>query len=299
MRNLITVFILVLALSAASNAQDTTTAIPFRLTAYNNIAIQALVNQQDSVWLMFHTATDAIALTEDATRKMKSLVFERTDSVGSWGGNGNTSRFSKHNTLRIGKLTWLQQPIWEDRYSGKETDGKFGPELFDGKWIELDFDHSQLVLHTALPEKTKDYQKLRLTIQQGMLFVEGTLTIGEDTFTTKFLLHSGYSGDLLLDDELAARHKLGEKLTVTGIQEMKDAFGNVLKNKKAILPQWTIGNEKLAMVPVAFFEGAIGRQKMSVLGGDILKRFNIIIDAKREYIYLKANGLAGKPFSAV
>ena len=40
---------------------------------------------------------------------------------------------------------------------------------------------------------------------------------------------------------------------------------------------------------VGFFEGAIGIQKMSILGGDILKRFNIIIDAERKFIYLKTN----------
>jgi hypothetical protein len=50
-----------------------------------------------------------------------------------------------------------------------------------------------------------------------------------------------------------------------------------------------IGNQKLTHVPVEFFQGAIGRQKMSLIGGDVLKRFNIIIDAQREWIYMTAN----------
>ena len=44
-------------------------------------------------------------------------------------------------------------------------------------------------------------------------------------------------------------------------------------------------------ITVGFFSGAIGRQKMSVLGGNVLKRFNILIDSEREHIYLKSNGL--------
>jgi len=43
-------------------------------------------------------------------------------------------------------------------------------------------------------------------------------------------------------------------------------------------------------IPVGFFEGSMGRQKMSVIGGEILKRFNLIIDSNRKYIYIKPNG---------
>jgi len=43
----------------------------------------------------------------------------------------------------------------------------------------------------------------------------------------------------------------------------------------------------------------IGRQKMSILGGDVIKRFNIIIDAKRNYIYLKKNKLSKQPYTDV
>lgn len=35
----------------------------------------------------------------------------------------------------------------------------------------------------------------------------------------------------------------------------------------------------------------IGRQKMSVIGGEVLKRFNIVIDAERSFIYVRPNQL--------
>jgi hypothetical protein len=38
---------------------------------------------------------------------------------------------------------------------------------------------------------------------------------------------------------------------------------------------------------------------MSILGGDVLKRFNIIIDAKREFIYLRPNNLKDTAYSDV
>ncbi|RZL55661.1 MAG: hypothetical protein EOO93_19100 [Pedobacter sp.] len=71
------------------------------------------------------------------------------------------------------------------------------------------------------------------------------------------------------------------------------------KTKKAILPTFALGNINLNNVSVGFFEGAIGRQKMSIIGGDVLKRLNIIIDAKREFIYLKSNKLKNLAYSNV
>jgi len=57
-----------------------------------------------------------------------------------------------------------------------------------------------------------------------------------------------------------------------------------------------IGEQTFQNIPVGFFEGAIGRQKMSILGGNVLKRFNLIINSKREYLYVKANSLHSLPF---
>lgn len=51
-------------------------------------------------------------------------------------------------------------------------------------------------------------------------------------------------------------------------------------------------------ISIRFFKGAIGRQKISMIGGDVLKRFNWIIDAKREYIYLMPNSLFNTNFSS-
>ena len=73
----------------------------------------------------------------------------------------------------------------------------------------------------------------------------------------------------MLDDQFIEKNLIGEKLKILGEKELKDSYRNNVKTKKAILTGLTIGNEKLIDVQVGFFEGAIGIQKMSILGGDI------------------------------
>lgn len=280
---------LLLSFHVASYAQEKPIVIPFELTKYNNLSVPVVLNNKDTVHLMFHTAASSVTLTEEGVKKLNSLQFSRTDTVKSWGGGGNTSRFSPGNTLQLGGLTREQVPIWEDKYSGHFTDGKFGLELFKDKVIEIDFDKKQIVLHNSLPAKAKRYTKLPAKFDNDLLFVQATCNTGHDTVSNRFLIHSGYSGGVLFDDKFAADNKLNEHLQIIATQEMKDAFGNVLKTRKAVLPGFTIGKTTLLNAPASFFEGALGRQKMSFIGGDIIKRFNIIIDAQRTSVYLRPN----------
>jgi hypothetical protein len=265
--------------------------IPFQLTAYNNLSVQAILNKKDTVYLMFHTASGGVSLTDVAVKKLQTLHFDRTDTLKSWGGGDNEARFSRNNSMQMGALQWDDVSLWENKNTGQYTDGKFGTDLFASKVVEIDFDKRVIIIHASLPKKIKKYQKLKMTFENDCMFIESLCETGSSTFAHKFLIHSGYAGALLLDDQFVHKNKIAEKLKITGEKSLKDSYGNILKTQKAILPAFKMGQTTFSHVPVGFFGGAIGRQKMSIIGGDILKRFNIIIDAQREFIYLKPNSL--------
>lgn len=266
-------------------------AIPFTLTSHNNITIEAVIGTSDTLSLMFHTAAGSITLTKKATEKMKNMKWSSESEAQSWGGKA-TTRYSEDNTIKIGPLRWEGATLWEDENSGPTTDGKFGPDLFEDYAIEIDFDESLIILHNSLPKDLDSFQKVPLFHENGMLFIAGSSTINGVLYENKFLIHSGYGSGLLFDDEFVAQSKIGEGIEITDQKELKDSFGNIIKVNKGTIPSFKIGSLELKGVPVGFFEGKIGRQKMSVLGGDIIKRFQIVFDKNRENIYLKKNELA-------
>jgi hypothetical protein len=96
----------------------------------------------------------------------------------------------------------------------------------------------------------------------------------------------------LLDDRFVAAHGLDQTLKVLDDKELKDSYGHVLKVRTAVLPLLRIGTDTLRNVPVGFFQGMVGRQSMSVLGGDILRRFHLVLDADRKVLWLKKTSLA-------
>jgi hypothetical protein len=270
-------------------------SISFQLTEYNNLRVEAVVNKKDTVHLMFHTAESGLTLTEEAVKQMTSIRIAGADTASSWGGRG-VSHYSKNNLMQIGALQWDSLLVWIDQNSGQHTDGKFGPDLFAGKSIEIDFDARVIRLYSGLPAGIGAWQKLRLQSEPGSLYIEADCVVNGVSIAHRFLLHSGYAGALLLDDRFVAENHLDSLLKVVGVKELKDSYGHVVRTKKVLLPGFKIGADGLSDVPAGFFEGAIGRQKKSVLGGDILKRFNWIIDAKREYIYMRPNSMQSSPY---
>lgn len=278
----------------------TTDTIPFVLTPANNMAIQSVLNGTDTVSLMFHTAAGAVNLINEAEEKAGSVVYDRKlEGANGWGGGGSM-RVSTKNRMEIGKMKWEQVVIYEDERSGPGTDGKFGPGLFADKVLEIDFEGRFLVVHSLPPEIGEDYVELDLKFKDVMMFLEGELDLGEGpALSGEFLLHSGYAGTVLLDDAFVAAHGVGEKLETLSERELQDSFGNAVKTKKALLPGLAIGEAEFEDVPIGFFEGAIGRQQMSIMGGDLLKRFNWIIDLQNAVVYLRPNALATQPFTDV
>ena len=269
--------------------------IPFTLTEHNNISIRAVINKRDSLDLMFHTAANSLDLTKEAVEKVSSIDWDNEAEVNTWGGS-STSRTSKNNILEINGFTWDSLTIWENENSGPTTDGKFGPNLFNGRILEINYNKGVILLHKRVPKYSKDYIKLPISIENGMMFIECLSTIGEDNYANRFLIHSGFGGTILYDDSFAAKSNIGQRIKIKSQQALKDSHGNTLMTKKGEIPLFTIGGFSLENMPVGFFEGSIGRQKMSVLGGDILKRFDIIIDSKRELIYIKPSQLLNSPF---
>ena len=269
--------------------------LPFLLTEHNNIIIECSLNTADTVQLMFHTAASGVTLIETSVERLTSVQWDTEHNVASWGGE-SSARFSNYNHLQIGAMQWDSIPIWENKRSGPKSDGKFGPDLFANKVIEIDFDLQKLIVHNHLPQKIEAYEKIALTVENEWWFVEGTSTFGQQRSSNMYLVHSGYGGALLYDDKYVREFKIDEKIAITSTQKLKDSYGNVLLTQKGILPHFSIDSLEFDSVPVGFFTGSIDRQSMSVIGGNILKRFNLIVDSNRDYIYLHPNTLNTSAF---
>ena len=68
-------------------------------------------------------------------------------------------------------------------------------------------------------------------------------------------------------------------------------------NSKGLSPQLTIGNNTFLNFNYTVAKYGKDDQHMGILGNDILKRFNVILDNKNGHIYLKPNSLFNEPYT--
>lgn len=282
---------------ARHEATPAAVRIPFTLTAADNLSIRATLNGADSVELMFHTAVDSVSMTKAAIARLSRFTADGSIAVQSWGGT-TQARHSAGNTLQIGELVWRDVAFTEDDNSGPGTDGKFGPGLFAGKVVEVDFDAGQLVIHSTLPALDPRFERLDLTCRDGLLFVTGELEVGEGRYATEFLLHTGFGGTALLDEEFVRTHGLGEELVTISESVLTDSYGNPVKTRKVRLASLHLGGLTFTDVPVGLFDGALGSERVSLLGGGLLKRCNLVIDAENGHLYVAPSRWMGAPFES-
>lgn len=281
---------------SSHDAAEAVVRIPFVLTAADNLAIRATLNGTDAVLLMFHTAVDSVSLTKTAIAGLSNFTANESVAVQSWGGT-TEARQSTGNRLQIGDLTWSDLTITEGDNSGPGTDGKFGPHLFAGKVVEINFDARELSIHPTLPVMDGSFERLDLVSRHGSLFVMGEFTVADRHYTTEFMLHTGFGGTALLDAEFMRAHELGAGLATLGESTLKDSYGHEVKTSKVRLPALRLGTTTLVDVPVGIFEGNIGSQRTSIVGSGILKRFNLVIDADHHHLYMSRSQLFDATFA--
>ncbi|MDH6253323.1 hypothetical protein M2347_003050 [Chryseobacterium sp. H1D6B] len=263
----------------SANAQET---IPFRLTKHNNIIVKALVNDKDSLDLMFQIAMGDASISPERTRKADHIVFDKDE-------------ISDSNTVKIANIEKKHIRFFDNELTGHEADGKIGTVFFAGKAFKIDYDHDQFVIYDQLPD-LKDFQPITLFPEQDQLFINADNIIDGKDLEGHFLLQSGYSGGLLYNNQFADEKELDKKLQITGEKTLRNSSGKSIVTKQGILPKLKIGNTVMENVSAGFFTGDIKIHKVSYFGADVLRRFIWVFAADRKTAYIKPSKYFSEPY---
>lgn len=270
--------LLLLSFLSTIQAQE---IIPFRITKHNNIIVKTLVNDKDSLDLMFQIAMEDASISPDRKRNADHIIFK--------------DEISNGNTIKIGKKKYENIRFFDNELTGHEADGKIGTRIFKGKIFKIDYDNSRFVVYDKMPD-LKGYQSVPLLLKNEQLFIPATSVIEKQNVEAYFLLQSGYSGGILYSNEFADGKELDKKLKVTGEKTLKNSSGQSVITKNGILPVLKVGNFVLKDVSAGFFAGELKIQKSSYFGADLLRRFNWIFDAERKVVYVKPNRYFNKAY---
>ena len=272
--------------------------IPFTLNESNNIIIEAVVNESDTLAFMFHTGVNSMSLTPEVSERISRNKLVKETEIGTW-TETKESGYITNNSVQIGKQKTDSLTIWLDLLSGYESQGKFGPNFFGDKLIEINYDDSILVIHdsSATVGSLEIYKSTSLQItDHHSILLNATLNFGTKTVDHTLMLHTGYGGSIILDDAFKNANPELKQLEELSRKELKDSFGNSMFIKKVMPKSISFLGETLEGLSIAYFDSDLEMQKTSIVGCEMMKRFNFILDIENAILYTKPNRNFSLPF---
>lgn len=270
--------------------------IPFEIKSDNGIYVQGRINESDTLNFLFDLNAGINVINEEAIKSPKASI-KIDGSVENTGSDGvMITQLSSANKIAIDHLIWENVPLLIIPYGKRSFDAVLSWRSFEDKIVEIDYNNNLLIIHNELPDLVSEYSALETKMINGIPYVKCELSIGEKRVQDWFGFDTGGNGELLVSQKFAAENQLNGIMNHIRSATATGSSGNPLKLKIVQLPKLKIGDYELYRVPLGIYDkDPEGVDDLKILGNNILKRFNAIIDFQNNRIYIKPNKLLYSP----
>ena len=267
-----------------ASAKLTADTVSLHINEQNTIYVKTVFNDKDSLILNFDTGCTDLIITADVLKNKlgNSIQLYKTDYA-----------------LKIGKSVFSTK-VYDAQLAGHGTEGRFGWNFFADKTVELNYDKGIMVIHNELPKdvlKDNTFKRLPFKLIEGIPFIQAEMIQNGKSLKEYFLFDTGYQRTAMLDDEELHEKQFPAMKELKRVL-MKGAQGNKIPVITSELQILKIGNIVLENVPVQQITGnkPMRNRKAHILGNEVLKRFNVFMDYKNGFFYLKPNSLVTEQY---
>jgi predicted aspartyl protease len=289
--------------SAGSSARN----IKFELI--NNLPlVQARVNNSDPLWFIFDTGATNTVID---TKRAATLGLKAQGKIVSTGSAGQAEAQRVRNVtiqfpgFEVTRLTVYTLPI--DFFSGHfgvPISGIIGNDIIGLVVTEIDYEKKELSFYDAPSyqvEANPDSQTFPLTLQDRLPMIQAKFSMGNREFSGTFEIDTGSTGAIQINTPFVRRHNLlslarrSKKENLGGVGGTAEAVATRLENV-------TLGNYRLAnsigKLSLATQGDYSSRRYDGLLGGQVFRRFRLVVDLSRRIIIFQPNSLLNEPFEA-
>lgn len=283
--------------------------IPFELT-HNLIIIEAEVNNVE-ISMLLDTGSDKNLLF--SFPENDSILFYNTRKIKVNGlGNGESLEaiISSNNKLKVKDyfdenfevLLITDREISLINKLGVPINGIIGASFFKDYIVEINYQRKKVILHKdynkSIAKKIKKHTEKKVEIIDSKPYLKMVTDINDSKkMNIKLLMDTGLGDGLWLfeNDSIKCSQHFFRDLLGKGL-------GGDIRGKKSRVKKLELNNfileEALVSYPdtISFNQLDLVEGRNGSLGGEIIKRFNWILDYKKQNFYFKKNKLYDEPF---
>lgn len=166
---------------------------------------------------------------------------------------------------------------------GKKVDGLLGVNSFYNKKHKINFTRNKI----TLTNKCKAFDQIKIEFKNNQILVPLEVKFSNDKIIKgNFVLDTGSSTTCITSNHKINSINIVHFKSIGGIGGESDGYTTFAK-------KLSIGNNNIINHPVEISKDSLGAFSENnydgILGNDILDDFDVIVDLKNEYLYLKPN----------
>jgi hypothetical protein len=268
-----------------ASAGDGGDAIPFTLGDNDKIYVQGRVNGGPLLSLQLDFGAGG-SLIKDTSVPKANMTFDGTITLRNSDGV-NEVRSSSRNRLEIGNLVWHDVPFAVAGNMTHREDAIVGNSLFRDTVVEIDYRRMTLIVHAARPALGPEWRRQDMYLDGGTVpFTRGVLTVGGRSQAGWFMLDTGAYTSILNSPRLVSTTKIG-----TELRRLLGPLGGPPTEVSVTLAGETVSDINYS---TRDYDG--DPSFLGLLGNDVLKRFDVILDNRAGAVFLRPNHLRTEPF---
>jgi hypothetical protein len=260
-------------------------AIPFTVGDNDKIYLQGRVNDGPPLNLQFDLGAGG-SVVKDTSVPKTSMHFDGTITLRNSDGI-NEVPSSSRNHLEIGGLVWRDVPFAVARNMTHREDAIVGNSLFLDKVVEIDYERMMLIVHSSRPAVGPEWKRQEMYLDGGTVpFMRGMLAVGGQSQDGWFLMDTGAYTSILNSPRLSSTTKM-----TTEFRRLVGPLGGSPPDVSVSVAGETIPGINYS---ARAYDGQ--PTSLGVLGNDVLKRFDLILDNRAGGVFLRPNHLQPQPF---
>jgi hypothetical protein len=258
----------------------------------------------DSLNFIFDTGCGGISLDSMTAKRLKLVPHPSSSYIRGIAGMRREELLDGMQ-LKVGTVTLDSIKMQVNNYDiltsvyGEQIDGILGYTFFSRYLVRVDYDSSRIDIYSNGPVNYPKGGYLLRPLLAGLPMMEGRLNDARD-INTRFYFDTGAGLCLLFSSEFTADSAVFGPKKKRPVRAEGAGLGGKKEMQLTTLKSFSIGPFRFHQIPTYVFDDSYDVTNYPQLGGlignDLLRRFNLILNYARSEIYLVPNGSFNQPF---
>jgi len=196
----------------------------------------------------------------------------------------------------------LDQSFNLSSHIGIPVNGIIGHKFFRNNLVEVNYQKKKIIVHSKnnkFQEKlNKQFKMVPITVEKAKPYIMTTATVNDEEIPAKLLIDIGNSDAFWVfeNDKIKLPNKNFPDFLGKG-------FSGDIEGHRAKIDKFSIDEFNFKKPIVSFPDSASIRNvkmvpgRIGSVGGEVLKRFTLVLDYGEKKLYLKRNSRFGEPFT--